>query len=97
MLDLIAFIYALLVAGSSCWIYRRHSLKPRYRPLKEAGLLWKPTGFHSIQGMARNKRDPLRRLQIELAVYGMVHMGAVVALWFAGFAVIGCLEDVGWN
>lgn len=97
MIDLIIVLYALLIVGSSCWIYHRHSLKPRYRPLKEAGLLRKSPAIHFIQGTGRAKRDPLRRPQLRLAAYGYIHAVVTVALLFAGLAVIGRLEEVGWN
>lgn len=97
MIDFIVGLYILFTIASSFMIYRRHCLKPRYRPLKEAGLLMKPTGLHLLHAMARRKGDPLRRLQLELGIYGLVHVVVIFVLWAVGFAIFGFVESCARN
>lgn len=97
MVDLLIGLYLLLLIGLQIMIYRKHCLKPRYRPLKEAGLLTEHISLHLLHAVFRRKGDPLRRLQLELGVYGLMHMVVIIVLFLTGAGFINYLWIGTWD
>lgn len=88
MIEAVVILYFSLTLWVQLRVYNRHCQKPRFRPLKEAGLLRKHTNTHLLHAMVRRKGDPLRRLQLELGLYGLIHMVVVIMIWLVGASII---------
>lgn len=69
----------ILIFALSFAVFWRHLKQPVYEPLRSEGLLWKRTGYHLLQALLRDKVDPLKPVQMQLAIYGLALGTATIA------------------